>query len=345
LGLSALAGSLVAVSAQAGEMAVSGSANVTYKTGKTANSSKSIGADKDVAFTGTGELDNGWSFVFKTVLDDAYDVSSSYTALTMGSLGTFTFGTGTGGVGASYDEETPQVYEQVSDSLTNSQNIVGDQMGNNAIMYASPSYDIMGAAINFGAEFSPQASNNAVNDGGSVTYSPTIGAGIGLGITGSMSGVTVGVYGNTIENTAPVVPGVDAAEDSFEGTYYVKYATGPVSIGYQMSHLDAGKVVAAEATTVAKVVRTAGGIFEAETMSIAYNVNDDLSVSYSETEDEYNNEATTALKVKQKTDAFQVAYSMGSMSIKAYKMETKNPGYDSDAEKLNVTEIALGLAF
>ena len=50
LGLSALAGSLVAVSAQAGEIAVSGSANITYKTGTTANSSRSLGTDKDVAF-------------------------------------------------------------------------------------------------------------------------------------------------------------------------------------------------------------------------------------------------------------------------------------------------------
>ena len=36
---------------------------------------------------------------------------------------------------------------------------------------------------------------------------------------------------------------------------------------------------------------------------------------------------------------------MGGMSIKAYNMETTNPGYDSNAEKKNVTEIALGLSF
>ena len=36
---------------------------------------------------------------------------------------------------------------------------------------------------------------------------------------------------------------------------------------------------------------------------------------------------------------------MGAMSIKAYNMETTNPGYDNDAEKMNVTEIALGLSF
>ena len=67
LGLSALAGSLVAVSAQAGEIAVSGSANITYKTGTANTSSRSLGTDKDVAFTGSGELDNGWSFTVSTL--------------------------------------------------------------------------------------------------------------------------------------------------------------------------------------------------------------------------------------------------------------------------------------
>ena len=63
LGLTALAGSLAAVSAQAGEMSVSGGINVTYTTGdKGANSAQSLGNDKDVAFSGSGELDNGWTF-------------------------------------------------------------------------------------------------------------------------------------------------------------------------------------------------------------------------------------------------------------------------------------------
>ena len=72
LGLSALAGSLVAVSAQAGEIAVTGSANVTYVTGEKVNGGKTIGTDRDVAFTGTGELDNGWTFTVSTLLTDAY---------------------------------------------------------------------------------------------------------------------------------------------------------------------------------------------------------------------------------------------------------------------------------
>ena len=83
-------------------------------------------------------------------------------------------------------------------------------------------------------------------------------------------------------------------------------------------------------------------------MSIAFNVNDNLSISYSEVEDTYDAQADTATAVAdvvQKTESLQVAYSMGSMSVKAYSTETSNPNFDSDADKLNVNEIAVGLAF
>ena len=76
VGLTALAGSLVAVSAHAGEISVSGSANVTYKEGNGAVSD-SFGTDKDVTFSGSGELDNGWTFAVGTLMTDAFDVSSS----------------------------------------------------------------------------------------------------------------------------------------------------------------------------------------------------------------------------------------------------------------------------
>ena len=143
LGISALAGSLVAVSAQAGEISVSGSANVTMVTGEAANGNtgRSIGTDKDVSFTGSGELDNGWTFTVSTLLDDSYAVSSSYTSLTMGSMGTVSFGADTGGAAYKYDEEVPQAYEQTSDGQQNSANIVGNMNDSNMIVYNSPSFD------------------------------------------------------------------------------------------------------------------------------------------------------------------------------------------------------------
>ena len=353
LGISALAGSLVAVTAHAGEISVSGSANVTYKTGKTANSSRSLGTDKDVAFTGSGELDNGWSFTVSTLLTDAYSVSSSYTSLTMGSMGTLTFGTDNGGISYMYDEEVPQVYEQTSDAQQNSANIVGNALDSNAVSYQAPALELGGATVNIGVEYSPQAADSGANDGGQHTYSAARGSGMGAGVTIAYDALKLGVYGAEIENSTSPDVTADSEKDHFEGVWYAKYSFGPVSIGYSESYLENGLADtddSPEAATAAKTVRTATGIFASDSYSIAFNVNDQLSISYTETEDTYDAQSnvkggTEIVDVTQETEALQVAYSMGAMSVKAYTMETTNPGYDSNADKLNVTEIALGLSF
>ena len=63
IGLSALAGSLVAFSAQAGELSVSGGAKITYTadTGNedVAQDGNRFGLQKSVSMTGSGELENG----------------------------------------------------------------------------------------------------------------------------------------------------------------------------------------------------------------------------------------------------------------------------------------------
>ena len=47
-----------------------------------------------------------------------------------------------------------------------------------------------------------------------------------------------------------------------------------------------------------------------------------------------------------KAAGIQAAYSMGAMSIKAYRIRCRtNPAFDADAADKTATEIALGLAF
>ncbi len=46
--------------------------------------------------------------------------------MTMGSLGTVSFGTDTGGANYKYDEEVPQAYEQMSDAQQTTANRVGN---------------------------------------------------------------------------------------------------------------------------------------------------------------------------------------------------------------------------
>jgi outer membrane protein OmpU len=352
VGLTALAGSLVAVSATAGEMSVTGSANVTYVTGKDAAAGKSIGTDKDVTFTGSGELDNGWTFTVSTLLDDTYAVSSSYTSLTMGSLGTVSFGQDTGGSNYKYDEEVPVAYEQMSDAENNSANRVGNFHDTNMIVYNSPSFDLGGVSASFDIEYAPTVAQSGtgvnVSDGGDVTINNDFGDATSLGVTLSYDALKVGVYAAEIERTTPGTRG----QDAFEGTWYANYSVGPVSIGYTESYMDSGANGTIEAANTAKNVgsntRTASGFFEGHQASIAFNVNENLSVSYTESEETYDaqdNAATAIADVTMKTDGIQVAYSMGAMSIKAYRIDVENPGYDDDAADKTATEIALGLAF
>jgi len=355
VGATALAGSLVAVSAYAGEMAVTGSANLTYKTGKNSVADQSsFGNDSDVGFTGTGELDNGWTFVMQATSTDDLGLSSSYTSVTMGSLGTFTIGQSSGGAGGKYDEEVPQAYEQASDALatgSSSSNKIGDQMDNGGLHYASPSFEIQGGTISFDAEFNPQASNDGSGDGGQATYSATTGAGTSLGTTIKYDEVTFGIYGNQIDARGTNAGTTDGA-DSFEGVAFLKYSAGPLAMGVSTSYIDSGKSTAGSASEAGYSLRTAGGIFTNDQISIAYNVSDDLSVSVTTSKDNYSGRGAGVLtatvddvSVDTKTRSIQAAYSMGAMSVKAYNMTVKNPGYDSDAAELSVTEIALGLAF
>ena len=337
------------------EIAVSGSANITYVTGKGGAEGKSIGTDKDVAFTGSGELDNGYTFTVSTLLTDAMTVSSSYTSVTMGSLGTLTFGADTGGASYKYDEEIPHAYEQTSDGQQNSANIVGNMNDSNMIVYNSPSFDLGGMTASFDLEYVPNVNSTSApaNDGGVSTPAGTTrvddyGNGKGLGVTLGYDALTVGAYAAEIERTANA--GNTVVNDAWEGVWYAKYSMGPVSIGYSESHLDSALPIAATAATAAKVVRASSGLFDSQSMSIAFNVNENLSVSYTETEDEYDAQANAGgvdgvADVTQETTALQLAYSMGAMSIKAYQMDTDNPGYDSNAASTTDTEIAVGLAF
>ncbi len=353
LGLTALAGSLVAVSANAGEMSVSGAFNATYVTqdGNTGTATTDhgigLGNDKDFGVSGSGELDNGWTFAGNTALKEAsgFDISSSNLSLTMGSLGTISTGSGTGGSSTKYDEQTPKAYEEIDDfgGTTLSANLVGSWLDNNSLIYNSPSYDLMGMTASFDVEYTPEASGTSPNDGGA-TVSTEFNSGQSLGVTVSGSGLTVGVYGAERDNDG----GAAADKDAFEGVWYANYSMGPIAIGYSASYHDGGQDVSVEAVTATKAVNTAGGIFETEMYSIAFNVNDNLSVSYGKATDTYDaqdNASTAIADVEMELKSIQASYTMGSMSINAQRTETDNVGYSTVGGSLTKTEVALGLAF
>ena len=351
VGLTALAGSLAAVTAQAGEFSVSGGHVTTYTTGEAYNSAQGIGSKTNVSFNGSGELDNGWSVSTFVVYNDAVGaLSSAASTMTMGDMGTVGVSKGGGfNVNGAYDETYPRAYEENSDAGGQSSlNSVGNWADDNAIIYKAPALDLMGATVNIGLEYSLQAGTATGGDGVAPARNDTYGNGTGLGVTIAYEGLTVGAYGAQRENKNPTE---DAdINDEFNGSWFANYNFGPVSIGYQETYFDAGVAAHAndQTTTAVKTVGTSAGLFTGQAMSVAFNVNDNLSISYSEVEDTFDaqDDASTAVDdVTMKTESLQVAYTMGSMSINAYSTETSNPNYDADADNLNVNEIALGLAF
>jgi outer membrane protein OmpU len=341
-------------------MSVTGSHITTYTTGDAGvvehtNSANSLGSNTNINFSGSGELDNGFTISTFVLMNDATTgLSSSAATMTMGSMGTVGVSkVGGFNVNGAYDETYPRAYEENSDAGGQSSlNSMGAWADDNAIIYKAPAIDLMGASVNIGIEHSLQAGTATGSDGSGAARSGTYGSGTGVGVTVAYEGLTLGAYGAERENKN--ANDVTAVSDEFNGSWFVNYSFGPVSVGYQETYFDAGVVHNAtledRTTTNARTVGAAGGIFTGEAMSIAFNVNDNMSISYAEVEDTYDAQGNVSGgdgidDVTQKTESIQIAYSMGSMSVKAYTTETSNPNYDSDADKLNVNEIAVGLAF
>ena len=79
IGLTALAASLVSVSANAGSMSVSGGAsmNVTGHTGEGRDVGTSFTMGNQLTFTGSGELDNGLNVSLSFVIDQGDDAAAA----------------------------------------------------------------------------------------------------------------------------------------------------------------------------------------------------------------------------------------------------------------------------
>ena len=353
IGLTALGTSLVAGSAYAGEITASGDAGYTFKSEEIGvRSDEGYGYNHDITFSGSGELDNGFTVSTTMILVEGATLSSSNVALTMGGMGTITIGGGLSGVGGGFDAVTPFAYEENHDGMATTTAIdsVGSLSDGNSILYAAPALELGGATVNITAGYTPEAGDSVTGEGAVSAQSASYGSAKTLGIKVGVAGLTAGVFGEEVEGDSGdgSVSGADDGADAMSATWFANYSFGPVSVGYQKAGLDHGLNAAATAATVAKTVAAAGGFFESEMMSIAFNVNENLSISYGELTETYNaqdNASTAIANVDMESDSIQFAYTMGSMSIKGYQTETDNPGWDSDADSNTETEIAVNFAF
>jgi outer membrane protein OmpU len=349
IGLTALGTSLVASSAYAGEITASGDAGYTWSSEEVGvRTDEGYGFNHDITFSGSGELDNGFTVSTTMILTESSALSSSNVTLGMGGLGSITIGNGWAGVGGNFDDMTPRAYEENHDGMKTSTAIdnMGALLDGNVVHYTSPSFDLAGATASFQFGYSPEAGDSATGEGGVAAQSASYGSGKELGVNVGIAGLSAGAYAMEVENDRGAHAAGPNERNAMTATWYANYSFGPVSVGYQTGGLDYGKHGTGTAATSEKKVTTANGAFEFEKMSIAFNVNENLSLSWGELEETYDaQDDGTIADVEMSSTSIQFAYTMGSMSIKGYQTDTDNPGWDSNAKSDEVTEFAINFAF
>jgi len=316
IGLSALAGSLVATSAFAGEMAVSGSAKVTYTDKQDGSLTGSqFGMNKLLGFTGSGELDSGHT-VTAYFGNNGTSQSSASLTYDMGDAGTIMFDQGAGGHGiGSIDDKTPTAAEEIWDNISHGAGHDGFRAGignAGAISYATTvgSATVSADYVRKGGGVVEDGATGLGGSGSSksiaITTSPADGIGIGFGMADLGSG------------------NVDA--DQTQTTAYITYAVGSISAGFQMAS-EGGQADTAQWTTTQ--------------WGVSFNVSDDISVGYGQRTVDMGSDSTL---VDQSDSGVSASYTMGSMSISANMNQTDDLKGTSGSD-LETTEIAVSFAF
>ena len=305
IGLSALAGSLVAISANAAELSVSGSVEVTYTdTGGTVGNEvtgNSFGAKSDMTFTGSGDVGFG-TVTMNRALSDAGAITTSYQTLDMGDMGTFSFDSTAGqlvGIAAN-DDLMPTAYEEVWTGVSGSG--IAGVGSTNVIGYTNTFAGVSISAGYTNGEGAAQTGESASSGAGAhgstrdiyLSMSPIDGLTIGAGQSVNSSTDTSTTSTDTVESVANII-----------------YTMGPVSAGYRMGESEDG---------------TAGAASHAITAwSVAFNVNDNFAISYGEQENEQNAIGATAA-VTEDVTGLSAAYTMGAASVRFNHSESSNDG-------------------
>ena len=338
IGLSALAGSLVAVSAHAGELSVTGAMTATYatKSGDSGTAADDHGrgfsTDTGITFTGSAELDNGFTVSgFVTQLEGMGAVSSSQMTIGMGSMGKLKINRVGGGAVNALDDKLPSAWEEASDNSAH--DFVGEDIGSanddGAISYHLPELEYAGNTINIGLDYDP-ASGVAAGGTGSTQVQSLIGTGTGVAVQiGTAYGLNAYAGVDTVErhNTSDVAGSI--TKDVFNGTAGAAYTYGPVTVGYQTWYNDAGL----------------GTHYASDGTSIAFAVNENLSLSYASIEEtKYQAGVRSLTNVEASMKAYNVAYSMGAIAIKAHHGKTDNADFSSTTSN-DMTEISVSFAF
>jgi outer membrane protein OmpU len=303
VGLTALGTAMVATSANAAELSVSGGTSLFFGGEDNSNAGNGWSMTDQLDFNASGEMDNGMSLSLYLQIDNAGNTWDDR-KLTIGTdgMGTVTFsGHGSSGPVGAWDDLTPSANEEswgtsIGGSVDGPTNAA---IGNNSFIYDYTVSD--GIAIK--AAYQPSKAS-------SVMQSSTE---IGIQYTG-MEGLTV---------SAAMGENNDAADQIDLSVFNIKYAMGPITVGYQANESDRGTGVDEDFTAY----------------GISYQVNDDVAISYGASSLDYGD-----AQEDQESSAVSVSFTAGGVAMSASHQTTDNV-QGTDASDNSSYEINFSFAF
>ena len=332
IGLTALAGSLTMFSVSNADVTVGGSAEITYTQddGTTSTTGNPYGMSHTITFTGTGELDNGIGYtVYSEMAGQDMVADSSYMQFDAGDMGKFGMDQGVGQYGiGTIALSIPTAYEEADHAvgvLADGLDVTGDQ---GTLGYIN---DIMGVNINI--EYNPSTGNAKVSQAGGNTGDGTTGKNLNMALKYSIPSaegleLRAGISNSDTIATAGSAGTAGVTEDDSEYTIAAVYSYDRFKAGYQVSEIQSG---------------TAGASGENVTAwGVSMNVNENLSVSYAENENEMD--VASGTNVTEESTGIMAAYTMGSASVRLAYNEADNVNGIAAVTDENL-EISLSLSF
>ena len=290
IGMTALAASLVSVSAHAGEMTISGAASVAVGgySGEKLNAGTTFSMGNQLTVSGSGELDNGLNIALSFQLDETDSVNPfDDHSLTISSdeIGTIKF-SGHGGSSATSAMDATAAGD-IWDGFDGARGgvtamTIGMSGGtNNNIFYTAPTI-MDGVALT--ASYNPQGAQAESETGFAIAYT-------------GVEGLTL-KYGVSDENTGT------SSTSGDQTAWHVSYAIGPVT---------------ATATSADYDMEAATNDKETTSYNIAYTVSDEISIAYgTESIDDGNT------SVDAEYSALVATYTAGGMTLTGKMEEAEN---------------------
>jgi len=331
LGVSALCGSLAAVSAaNAGDMTVTGGVDMSWISLDDETTGNPIGMGSNLTFSGSGELDNGWGVALSVAMKNQDAYSNTNVTVTIPTLGDVRIDQGGSGTGLDrIDDVTPNVWEEAyAVGIGTGIATVNGSAGGSTIEYTP---NMLPDGLTAVIAYTPDAGGSGAADNARTSTNTPEDSGYDLTLTATdaitgMSGLTLYAGMSKIDQDS-TTPGYNG--DQEEETFAITYAAGGFTVGYQWSEQDLG-------------TDTGELSYENEGYGVTFSVNDDLSIGYNHYESDQDN----STDVTAKATSIQVAYTMGGATVRLAEGDADNTAYQTTAAyDKSSTVLSVSLAF